>query len=69
MFGLGWTEILVILLLVFIVFGGGKRMADLGKGLGEGLRNFKDAFKGTTDDHTKSNVDSPKDDSSDTKRQ
>jgi sec-independent protein translocase protein TatA len=62
MFGLGWTEILVILLLVFIVFGGGKRMADLGKGLGEGIRNFKDALKGTTSDPHKDQVEKPKDD-------
>ena len=64
MFGLGWTEILVILLLVFIVFGGGKRMADLGKGLGEGLRNFKDAFKGTSEDPNKAAIDKPRDDPS-----
>jgi len=46
---LGMQEIIIILLVVLVLFGG-KRLADVGKGLGEGIRNFKDAFKG--DDKT-----------------
>jgi len=45
MFGkLGLPEILVILAIALLIFGPG-RLADLGKGLGEGIRNFKSAVK------------------------
>ena len=37
---------LVIIVLVFMVFFGGKKLADVGKGLGEGIRNFKTSMKG-----------------------
>ena len=45
MFGLGTGEIILILLIVLVVFGG-SRLPALGRGLGEGLRSFKDAIKG-----------------------
>jgi TatA/E family protein of Tat protein translocase len=35
----------VIAAVIFLVFGGGKKLSDVGKGLGEGIRNFKDVFK------------------------
>jgi sec-independent protein translocase protein TatA len=37
---LGPTEILIIVAIALLLFGG-KRIADIGKGLGEGIRNFK----------------------------
>lgn len=37
---------LLIILLVFMVLFGGKKLADVGKGLGEGIRNFKSSLKG-----------------------
>jgi sec-independent protein translocase protein TatA len=40
----GWGELLVILAIVFIIFGINK-LPQLGKGLGEGIRNFKSAIK------------------------
>jgi len=42
---LGLPELLVILLIIIIIFGANK-LPQLGKGLGEGLRNFKDSVKG-----------------------
>jgi sec-independent protein translocase protein TatA len=45
--GLDLLGILVILLLVFLLFGA-KRLGDVGKGLGGGIRNFRDAFKDNT---------------------
>ncbi len=47
--GLGTTEILLICLLALILFGGGK-LADIGKGLGEGIKNFKKGMKEANED-------------------
>ena len=44
MFGLGTTELIIILILVMIVFGAGK-LPSVGGALGKGLRNFKDGVK------------------------
>ena len=45
MFGLGASELLIILALVLVLFGAGK-IPQLGRGLGEGIRNFKRGLKG-----------------------
>ena len=46
MFGsLGFGEILLILLIVILIFGT-SRIPELGRGLGEGIKNFKKAIKG-----------------------
>lgn len=42
--GLGGPEIIVIALVAIVLFGG-KKVGELGKGLGEGIRNFKTALK------------------------
>ena len=44
MFGLGAWELVVILVIVVIVFGVGK-LPELGTGLGEGIKNFKKAYR------------------------
>ena len=41
---LGVPELLIILLIVILVFGA-SRLPELGKGIGKGIRNFKDATK------------------------
>ena len=40
---------LVIVLVVALLLFGPRKLPELGKGLGEGLRGFKDGIKGTTD--------------------
>lgn len=42
--GLSGTELIVVLGVAVILFGG-KKIGDVGKGLGEGIRNFKQAIK------------------------
>ncbi len=44
MFGIGLPELLVILLIVLVIFGA-SRLPEIGAGLGQGIRNFKKAFK------------------------
>lgn len=45
MFGLGVPEMLLILFIVVLIFGT-SRIPELGRGLGEGIRNFKKSLKG-----------------------
>lgn len=44
LFGLGMQEILVIALIVLLLFGG-KKIPELMKGLGKGVKSFKDGMK------------------------
>ena len=41
---------LLLILLIAVIFFGPKRLPELGKGLGEGIRGFKDAFSGNNAD-------------------
>ena len=43
--GLGTTEIILILAIVLLMFGG-RKIPELMKGLGKGVKEFKDASKG-----------------------
>ncbi|MDP4281224.1 MAG: twin-arginine translocase TatA/TatE family subunit [Bacteroidota bacterium] len=47
--GLGTPEIILIAIVVLILFGG-KKIPELMKGLGKGVKNFKDGVKGLEDD-------------------
>ncbi|MFD2248481.1 Sec-independent protein translocase subunit TatA/TatB [Pontibacter ruber] len=42
--GLGGTEVILILFAILLLFGA-KRIPELAKGLGRGIREFKDATK------------------------
>jgi sec-independent protein translocase protein TatA len=44
MFGLGTPEILVVLVIVLVLFGGAK-VPELMRGMGEGMREFKRAMQ------------------------
>ncbi len=45
--GFGFQELVVILLIVVVLFGA-SRLPQLGKGLGEGISNFKRGLKGNS---------------------
>lgn len=50
---LGVQELLIILLIVLVIFGASK-LPQLGKGLGEGIKNFKKSVKSddSAEDHS-----------------
>jgi sec-independent protein translocase protein TatA len=45
---IGFPELVVILVVAVLLFGG-KKIPEVAKGLGEGIKNFKNALK--TDEH------------------
>ena len=47
--GLGAPELIVIALIALLLFGAG-RIADIGKGLGQGIKKFKQGLKEAGDD-------------------
>lgn len=50
----GATEMIIILVIVLVIFGGGK-LAGVGKSLGQGIREFKESMKAVDDDVNKDN--------------
>ena len=52
LWSLGGSEILLIVLLLLLFFGG-KKLPELAKGLGKGIKEFKDASSGVEKDEEK----------------
>lgn len=52
MFGIGLPELLVILLVCLLLFGA-NRLPDIGRSLGEGIREFKKSLKDDTENKSK----------------
>ncbi|MFZ4521198.1 MAG: Sec-independent protein translocase subunit TatA/TatB [Bacteroidales bacterium] len=51
-FGLGTTELILIALVVLLLFGG-KKIPELMKGLGKGVKSFKDGMDGMEEEFKK----------------
>ena len=47
--GIGWSELLIIALIVLLLFGA-KRIPELMKGIGKGIRSFKDGINEVTEE-------------------
>ena len=61
MFGLGFGEV-VLILLIALIFIGPKKLPELAKGLGKGIREFQNAAKGFSDQLQNSGEEPPKTD-------
>lgn len=63
MFGIGMPEVLLIALIILLLFGG-KKIPELMKGLGKGVKSFKDGINEASNELKKdledNNVDSSK---------
>lgn len=52
LFAIGWPQIVLIVVIVLILFGG-KKLPELMRGLGRGMKEFKDATKEIDNDNEK----------------
>ena len=55
MFGLGTTELIIILAVVILLFGS-KKIPELAKGIAEGIQNLRGGFKDVDDTKNVDNV-------------
>ncbi len=61
--GPSWMNIVVILVIVLLLFGG-KKIPELAKGLGSGIKNFKNAVKDDDEDESRVKTIAKKDEES-----
>ncbi len=62
MFGLGTQELIIILAIVFLIFGA-KRLPEIGSGLGKAIKNFKGGVKSIDEGTAEKPGDKPPDES------
>lgn len=54
--GIGWGEIVVIALIVLLFFGG-KKIPEMMKGIGKGVKSFKDGMNGIDEEKSEKKED------------
>jgi sec-independent protein translocase protein TatA len=57
-FGIGFPELIILLVVLLLVFGA-KRLPEMGRSLGKGMREFKDGVSGLETNVTDSEAASP----------
>jgi sec-independent protein translocase protein TatA len=62
---IGPLEIIIVLVIVLLIFGP-KRLPDLGRSLGRGMREFKDSVTGKDKDEERPKIEEPRAESSPT---
>ena len=59
-FGIGPTELIILLIVVLLLFGA-KRVPEIGRSVGKGMREFKDAVTGREDEQPPRLPEAPED--------
>ena len=52
LFGIGWGEVVLIALIILLLFGG-RKIPEMMKGLGKGVKSFKDGMNGIDEPEVK----------------